>query len=47
MLNNNTLINLEMQVANQFNWPERSLSYLSNLAKNTLTSISDVMNWLI
>ena len=28
MLNNNTLINLEMQVANQFNWPERSLSYL-------------------
>ena len=28
MLNDNTLINLEMQVANEFNWPERSLSYL-------------------
>lgn len=28
MLNDNTLINLEMQVANEHNWPERSLSYL-------------------
>lgn len=28
MLNDNTLINLEMQVANEYNWPERSLSYL-------------------
>ena len=28
MLNDNTLINLEMQVANVYNWPERSLSYL-------------------
>lgn len=28
MLNNDMLINLEMQVANQYNWPERSLSYL-------------------
>ena len=28
MLNDDTLINLEMQVANEFNWPERSLSYL-------------------
>lgn len=27
MLNNDTLINLEMQVANEHNWPERSLSY--------------------
>jgi len=28
MLNDNTLINLEMQVANEHNWPERSLMYL-------------------
>lgn len=28
MLNDSTLINLEMQVANEYNWPERSLSYL-------------------
>lgn len=28
LMNNNTLINLEMQVNNLFNWPERSLSYL-------------------
>ena len=28
MLNDNTQINLEMQVANEYNWPERSLSYL-------------------
>lgn len=28
LLNNNTLINLEMQVNNLYNWPERSLSYL-------------------
>ena len=27
-LNNATLINLEMQVVNEYNWPERSLSYL-------------------
>ena len=27
MLNDNTLINLEMQVGNEYNWPERSLSY--------------------
>lgn len=27
MLNDNTLINLEMQVTNEHNWPERSLSY--------------------
>ena len=27
MLNNNTLINIEMQVANEHNWPERSLGY--------------------
>ena len=27
-LNNAMLINLEMQVANRLNWPERSLSYL-------------------
>lgn len=28
VLNNNILINLEMQVVNKKNWPERSLSYL-------------------
>ena len=28
MLNDDTLINLEMQVQNEHNWPERSLSYL-------------------
>lgn len=27
LLNDNTLINLEMQVGNEYNWPERSLSY--------------------
>ena len=28
LLNNDTIINLEMQVINEHNWPERSLSYL-------------------
>lgn len=28
LLNDNTIINLKMQVVNQHNWPERSLSYL-------------------
>ncbi|MBQ8279925.1 MAG: Rpn family recombination-promoting nuclease/putative transposase [Roseburia sp.] len=28
LLNNNTTINLEMQVGNEHNWPDRSLSYL-------------------
>ena len=28
VLNGNTLLNLEMQVVNQYNWAERSLSYL-------------------
>lgn len=28
LLNNQKLINLEMQVLNEYNWPERSLSYL-------------------
>ena len=28
LLNNNTILNLEMQVNNLFNWSERSLSYL-------------------
>jgi hypothetical protein len=27
-MNNNTFINLGMQVNNEYNWPERSLSYL-------------------
>ena len=28
LLNSEELINLEMQVLNEYNWPERSLSYL-------------------
>lgn len=28
LLNNNTIINLEMQVANMLNWPNRSILYL-------------------
>ena len=28
LLNNNTRLNLEMQISNQFNWTDRSLSYL-------------------
>lgn len=31
LMNNNTAINLEMQMNNQYNWPERSLVYLSRL----------------
>lgn len=31
LMNNNTLINLEMQVCNEYNWPERSLIYLCRL----------------
>ncbi|MDE6185497.1 MAG: Rpn family recombination-promoting nuclease/putative transposase, partial [Lachnospiraceae bacterium] len=33
-LNDHTLINLEMQVINERNWPERSLSYLSRTFDN-------------
>lgn len=28
MLNDNTIINLEMQVVNEYNWPDRSLNYI-------------------
>lgn len=31
IMNNNTIINLELQMNNQYNWPERSLSYLCRL----------------
>lgn len=31
LMNNHTAINLEMQMNNQYNWPERSLVYLSRL----------------
>ncbi|MEY8521903.1 Rpn family recombination-promoting nuclease/putative transposase [bacterium 1XD8-76] len=31
LMNDNTAINLEMQINNQYNWPERSLVYLSRL----------------
>lgn len=34
LMNNNTLINLEMQVANEGNWPDRSLSYLCRAFDN-------------
>lgn len=34
LLNNNTTINLEMQVINEHNWPERSLSYLCRIFDN-------------
>lgn len=34
LLNDNTIINLEMQVVNQYNWPERSLSYLCRAFDN-------------
>lgn len=34
LLNNNTIINLEMQVINEHNWSERSLSYLSRSFDN-------------
>ena len=33
-LNDNTLVNLEMQVINEHNWPERSLSYLCRTFDN-------------
>lgn len=31
LMNNHTAINLEMQINNEYNWPERSLVYLSRL----------------
>lgn len=34
LLNNNTIINLEMQIENQQNWPERSLGYLCRCFDN-------------
>ena len=34
LLNNNTVINLEMQIENQQNWPERSLGYLCRCFDN-------------
>lgn len=34
ILNDNTIINLEMQVLNKGNWPERSLSYLCRAFDN-------------
>ena len=36
LLNNHTTINLEMQVINEHNWPERSLSYLCRIFDNRL-----------
>ena len=34
ILNNSIIINLEMQVINEYNWPERSLSYLCRAFNN-------------
>lgn len=34
ILNNKVIINLEMQVVNEYNWPERSLSYLCRAFNN-------------
>lgn len=34
IMNDDTLINLEMQVTNEYNWPERSLSYLCRAYDN-------------
>lgn len=31
LMNDNTVINLEMQLQNEYNWPERSLIYLCRL----------------
>lgn len=31
LMNDDTVIDLELQVNNQYNWPERSLSYLCRL----------------
>lgn len=42
-LNHNTVINLEMQVINEHNWPERSLSYLCRCFDN-LNKSSDYLN---
>lgn len=43
LMNNNTIINLEMQVINESNWPERSLSYLCR-DFNTLNKGEDYLN---
>ena len=40
LLNNNTHINLEMQVVSYKNWPERSIAYLSRKF-NTLSRVRD------
>ena len=39
VLNNEALINLEMQVANEYNWPERSLTYLCRSFDNLNSGI--------
>ena len=39
LMNNNTSINLEMQVNNQYNWPERSLTYLCRSFDNLNSGI--------
>lgn len=39
ILNNQTIINLEMQVVNEHNWPERSLTYLCRSFDNLNTGM--------
>ena len=43
LLNDNTIINLEMQLENQLNWPERSLGYLCRSFDNLNTG-ADYIN---
>ncbi|MBQ9989784.1 MAG: Rpn family recombination-promoting nuclease/putative transposase [Lachnospiraceae bacterium] len=43
LMNDHTLINLELQVENQFNWPERSLGYLCR-SYDTLNKGSDYID---
>ena len=43
LLNDNTIINLEMQIENQLNWPERSLGYLCRSFDN-LNKSDDYLN---
>ena len=43
LLNDNTIINLEMQIENQLNWPERSLGYLCRSFDNLNTG-ADYLN---
>ena len=45
VLNNYHQINLEMQVVNRYDWPERSIGYLSRL-QTSLYSIPETCLWI-